>query len=142
MRETALFARVRPRFEEWGTYCRIENTLGSGTWDLHYCFSGQMGWVETKIEHGGEIMFEKFQLNWGKKLLRAGATNMFVLTGSDESHSPMSLYHAKVVMSAPTYLYKKWTVIKVQDLVPTLYLSKPYDWAKLKQVLSNPFTSS
>ena len=58
---------------------RIENALGNGTPDVHYCHNGHSGWIELKAEQTfpNKIDFEPGQPLWHEKYWRSGG-NCFV----------------------------------------------------------------
>lgn len=140
MLETALFARLSPKLKAWGAVDRVENSIASGMWDCHTCFSGVSGWVETKMEKGGKLYFERFQLNFARRQLQAGATNLFVIAGRDARNGYMGVYHATTVLTAPRTVERKWQTVRVEDLEPCLEMTKQYDWDALRLLLSSPFT--
>jgi hypothetical protein len=140
MLESALYARIRPKLNTWGTLDRIENATGSGMADIHYCIDGQMGWIETKMEHGGALHFERFQLNWLNRQVKAGATNVFVMYGRHSRDGHMEVAHASAVLAAPRHVDRKWHVVMAEDVVPALVMTKQYDWDALRLLLSSPYT--
>lgn len=139
MLETALFARIKPSLARWGKYSRIENSVESGTWDTFYTIEGQAGWIETKVEKGGMLYFEKFQPNWARGYLNAGLTNLFVLAALGDK-GRMEVYHASTVVEAPLEVYGKWRRVSTEELLPELVMTRPYDWEALRLLLSSPFT--
>jgi hypothetical protein len=140
MRETKLWSRLEPHFKHWGEFSRVENAIEPGMWDIHYCIDGQLGWLETKIVHSNLLYFEKFQLPWGRRYWRTGATNMFVIAGFEGLSGLMYIYHVKEITSAPKTLDRKFVVINIEDINPQISLEKPYNWEVLRQLLSDPFT--
>jgi hypothetical protein len=140
MLETALFARLAPKLKAWGAVDRVENLIASGMWDCHTCFNGVCGWVETKMEKSGKLYFERFQLNFASRQLRAGATNLFVIAGRDARDGYMGVYHASTVLAVPRTVERKWLTIWVEDLEPCLEMRKTYDWDALRLLLSSPYT--
>lgn len=139
MLETALYARIQPKLKSWGALDRVENTMGSGMWDIHLCCDGVHNWVETKMEKGGKLYFERFQLQFATRLTRAGATNLFVIAGRDSRNGHMGVYHASALLAAPRMIERKWHVIQVEDLEPCLTMTKSYDWDALRLLLSSPY---
>lgn len=135
MREDKLYARLRPYLKKWGNIERIENSVSSGIWDIHYCIDGQLGWIETKIEKGGLLYFEKFQPSFGRRMQRAGCENLYVMT-SGPNYDEIRVYLAHVVLSAPMTKKGKWTVVKTEDIPAFLILKKPYDWEMLRSLLT------
>lgn len=144
MLESKLYGRVRPKLDSWGEIQRIENATNPGVWDIFYTAEGQMNWIETKIVKAREghdcLWFEKFQLPWGRRFFRAGASNLFVLSGYDDDRGTMHVWHVKEVINAPTSLYKKWTLVRLEDLNAIMELRKPYDWAALRTLLTTQYT--
>lgn len=138
MRETALYARLKPKFTAWGAHSRVENTIESGTWDVFYCFNGVMGWIETKMDKGGDLYFEKFQIPWGRRYHSEGATQMFVMAGVGVGKD-MKVYHVGELVKAPTRVHKKWTVVNIADMTPCLEMERPYRWDVLRTLLITPF---
>lgn len=141
MLETALFARLAPKLKAWGAVDRVENSIASGMWDCHTVFSGVSGWVETKMEKGGKLYFERFQLNFARRQLQAGATNLFVIAGRDARDGYMAVYHATALLDAQRTVERKWQTVRVEDLEPCLEMRKAYDWDALKSLLSSRYTS-
>ncbi len=142
MREDKLYARVRPHLQKWGAISRIENYAEPGTWDIFYGSSGQMNWIETKVIHGQEIMFEKFQLPWGRRFFKEGVSNLFILAGFEDNTGFMMVYHVKEVINAPTYTKpnkKDKVYINIGNLNPIFGLSRPYDWDPLRTLLSTQY---
>jgi hypothetical protein len=140
MLETALFARLSPKLKAWGAVDRVENSQGSGMWDCHTRFEGIGGWIETKMEKGGKLYFERFQPNFARRQLRAGATNLFVIAGRDSRNGYMAVYHASTVLAAPMTFERKWKTVRVEDLEPCLEMTKQYNWDALRLLLSSPYT--
>lgn len=125
MKETKLYAKLRPQLIKWGVCDRVENTLGSGMSDVFYNIGGNVGWIETKVAKGNEIYFEKFQPNWMRKHVRAGFQYMFVVVM--DRHEAISLYRASQVIDAPMYPKNDWLVVQIDDLpLPLLKMEKPY----------------
>jgi hypothetical protein len=140
MLETALYARIQPKLKAWGALDRVENTMGSGMWDIHLCCGGVHNWVETKMEKSGELFFERFQLSFARRQMNSGATNLFVVAGRDSRNGHMGVYHASTLLAAPRTLKAKWHVIRVEDLEPCLEMTKAYDWDALRLLLSSRYT--
>jgi hypothetical protein len=140
MKETALYARLNPKLKSFGCVDRVENSISSGMWDIHATFSGISTWIETKMEKGGKLYFERYQLGWGKRHLQAGATNLFVIAGRDSRDGYMGVYHASTVLAAPRTVERKWQTVRVEDLEPCLEMRKLYDWDALRLLLTSPFT--
>jgi len=139
MRENKLWNRLSPKLKHWGEVSRVENAVEPGMWDIFYTFEGQMGWLETKIVHSNKLYFEKFQIPWGRRYWRKGANQMFILAGLEDTAGTIGIYHVKEIVNAPTSLDRKWTVISLLDLNPQVWLTKPYDWERLRLLLSTPF---
>jgi len=140
MLESALYARLQPKFKQFGSVDRVENSMGSGMWDIHLCCSGVHNWVETKMEKGGKLYFERFQLQFARRLTNAGATNMFVIAGRDARNGYMGVYHASTLLAAPRTVDRKWQTVLVEDLEPCLEMTKAYDWDALRLLLSSQYT--
>lgn len=140
MLETALFSRLRPKLKEWGEFSRIENSVESGTWDTFYCIDGQQGWIETKVEKGGHLYFEKFQPNWARRFYRAGLDNMFIIAALEKDFNDMGVYHVRELLEANREPYRKWVRVITANLAPQLVLTKPYDWESLRLLLADRFT--
>lgn len=136
MLETSLYSRVKPHLDKWGSHSRVENTVEPGMWDIHYCFNGMFGWIETKVEHQGKLYFEKFQLPWGQRYQRAGALKLFVLASLAGEKSPMALYHSSTVLKATRTPERKWITVRTSDLDPLLVMTKKYDWDALRLYLT------
>ncbi len=140
MIDGGLYQRLRPKLNAWGEVSRVENSIESGMWDIFYMIEGQYNWLETKAEHSGFLYFERFQLNWARRFLRAGATNLFVVAALEGHGDIMEIYPAQKVVTAPREIYRKWQRIKTSDLNAIQRMRKPYDWEVLRTLLSRPFT--
>lgn len=144
MRENKLYARVRPKLNEWGAVCRVENTAEPGTWDIFYGAEGQMNWIETKIVHSDEMMFEKFQIPWGSRFFKAGISNLFVLAGIGEGRDlRMLIYHVKEIVNAPRYTKpnkKDKVYLNINDLNPIFGMDRYSSWDPLRTLLTTQYT--
>jgi hypothetical protein len=130
--ETILYARLRTHIEEWGACSRVENIVEGGMFDIFYCIEGRMGWIETKIEHNGKILFERFQFPWARKYQRVGA-RLFVIV--QLKNGDIAIYPIDEILKAPREQYQKWLRLNISDLAAIDILSKPFYWARLRQVL-------
>jgi len=129
---------VKPRFEEWGDHCRIENAVGSGMPDINYAFWPRQGWCETKVVHSGKLFFEKFQLPWMKKRLRhTEGKDLWVLALDKDG---VKLYAAADIVAAPREKIRKWNVVKTADITPVAIVKKPQDWLAVHQAILYGFT--
>lgn len=135
MRETALYGRLRPKLNAWGAVDRVENALGSGMWDIAACVDGRHCWVETKMDHGKGLHFERFQLVWLRRQLRAGSTSCYLIYGLSSRKSMVVVEGAELVR-APVRVSGKWTVVDPADLKPALVMTPPYDWDTLRRLLA------
>jgi hypothetical protein len=137
MKETDLFARIRPHLAGHGEYDRVENSLGSGMPDIFYNLSGITGWIETKLMRSGLLKFEKFQPNWIRKHNRAGLNRIFVVA-MDERET-IHVWYARDVISAPATVIGKWVTYRVEDIVePELLIYRPYNrWDEFRQLLKS-----
>lgn len=135
MKETDFFAILRPKFDQWGTYDRVENSLGSGMSDVHYTIRGVSGWVETKVAKAGKIYFEKFQPNWMRKHIREGQSHIFVCVLDEDK--TILLYRSSEIIDVPREVYKKWTVATIADLPePEVRMPKPHRmWDRILSAL-------
>ena len=74
MNETAFWNKLREELPDGGHYTRVENLVGPGTPDVHYCVSSRSGWMEVKytdkfpLEHPVLVS----QMIWLEQHLRAG----------------------------------------------------------------------
>jgi hypothetical protein len=131
---------VKPRFEDWGDHCRIENAVGSGMPDINYAFWPRQGWCETKVVHGGKLFFEKFQLPWFRKRLRhTGGKDLWVLAYDKDA---TKLYAAADLIEAPREKIRKWTVVRTADVVPLILVKCPGDWLAVRRAMLYEFTPS
>lgn len=137
MKETKLYAKLKPHFDQWGIVDRVENALGSGMSDIFYNFSGNVGWIETKLMKKGELYFEKFQPNWIRRHVRQGFPRMFIIAMDEEE--TIYLWNAIDVISTQPRSYGKWTVYDAEEArMPLLMMTKPYSsngWAMMRQSL-------
>jgi hypothetical protein len=133
MKETNLFARLRPHLAAWGEYDRVENTVGSGMADIYYNIGGHTGWIETKVAKGDLIMFEKFQLNWIRKHHRQGA-RLFVMVL--DKQGAIHLYPAGVILNAQVFSKEKWVCIDQRTLPRVFSMLPPYkSWKSIRDIL-------
>lgn len=141
MLETALYSRIRPKLQAWGEVSRVENSIESGMPDVFFMCGGQYNWIETKVDHAGELYYERFQPGWHRRYIRAGATNLFCMTSVEGSRScEMNVYHMADLVKAPFTHRGKWYIFRTEDLTPILTMRKTYDWDPLRLLLSKPFT--
>lgn len=135
MKETKLYAKLRPHLVQWGACDRIENVLGSGISDVFYNIKGRVGWLETKVAKGGDVYFEKFQPNWMRKHLRCGFQHIFIVV-LDKKESIL-LYSASDIVQAPMYPKDDWLIVQLSDLPrPLLEMPSPYRaWDLFRQAL-------
>lgn len=130
---------VKPRFDEWGDHCRIENAVGSGMPDINYAFAPRrQGWCETKVIHSGKIFFEKFQLPWMKKRLRhTEGKDLWVLALDKDG---VKLYAAADLIEAPREKIRKWTVVRTANVAPLVWVKRPEDWQAVHRAMLYEFT--
>lgn len=134
MKETKLYAKLRPQLLSWGECDRVENSLGSGMSDVHYNIAGTLGWIETKVAKGDWVYFEKFQPNWMMKHARLGARIFIIVLDKFET---IRVYRAEEALGPKREVYGKWQRVRVKDLPPCLCLDPPYrDWGPVKQMLT------
>lgn len=135
MKETKLYAKLRPQLIKWGQVDRVENVLGSGMSDIFYNIAGSVGWIETKVAHGNLVYFEKFQPNWMRKHLRAGFNRMFVVV-LDRQQS-IRLYRASDAISVKMTPRDNWLVADYTEMPkPEVLLTSPYkDWDSFRSAL-------
>lgn len=135
MKETSLWAKLRPNLAAWGECDRVENAVGSGMSDVFYNIDGKTGWIETKVAKGELIYFEKFQPGWIAKHHRLGA-RMFVMV-IDKAET-IHLYPAGVILKAPRTPVGKWTTVDMRDLPPVFNMPKPYkSWRSIRDLLTS-----
>jgi hypothetical protein len=136
VKETKLYAKIRPYLQRWGEFDRVENAAGSGMADVFYNIDGKTGWIETKVSHGHSIFFEKFQPQWLGKHRRLGARIFVLVLDSDEA---IRLYDAADVVKAPRSAQGKWVTVSMNDLgPPELIMPKPYrSWDLMCGILSS-----
>lgn len=133
MRETKLFAKLKPHLMTWGEYDRVENVLGSGMSDVFYNIGGITGWIETKVAKGDLVYFEKFQPNWMRKHVRLGARVFVMILDKREI---IHLYPAGVVLKAPSSSLDKWITVDMKTLPPAFKMDPPYRaWKSIRDIL-------
>ncbi|HEX9430276.1 MAG TPA: hypothetical protein VF944_07830 [Candidatus Bathyarchaeia archaeon] len=135
MRETKLYAKLRPHLMVWGECDRVENAVSSGMSDVFYNIGGKTGWIETKVTKGDLIYFEKFQPNWIAKHSRLGA-RMFVLVM--DRRDTIHLYPAGVILKAPRVPYEKWITVNMNELPTVFNMEPPYrSWNSVRDILTS-----
>jgi hypothetical protein len=133
MRETKLYARLRPQLVKWGEVDRVENSAGVGMPDVYYNIEGVQGWLETKVAKGPVVYFERFQLPWMRRHVKQGNHRIFVVVLIEPDQ--IMVCRASQVVQAPRASYNKWVTVAVEDLEPEFVLTRPYKWSKLRQTL-------
>lgn len=135
MKETKLYAKIRPKISDWGICDRVENIVLSGMSDIFYNIDGCVGWLETKVAKGNDIYFEKFQPNWLKKHWRNGFRRLFIVVM--DKHESIHVYRAEVLFDVPKRAKSDWIIVSMDDLPdPEVLLTKPYnDWASFRTAL-------
>ena len=135
MKETKLYAKLRPNLMAWGECDRVENVLGSGMSDVFYNIGGKTGWLETKVAKGDLIYFEKFQPNWISKHHRQGARIFVVVMDRLET---IHFYPAGIILKAPRKPYEKWITVDMKDLPPVFNMPAPYrSWRSVREILTS-----
>lgn len=133
MKETALFAKLRPQLANWGEYDRVENSAGSGMSDVFYNIGGRTGWIEMKVAHGDLIYFEKFQPQWMRKHVKQGA-RIFVMVM--DKREAIHLYPAGVILAARMFPKEKWTCVDQTELPRVFCMEPPYrSWRSVRDIL-------
>lgn len=125
---------AHPPLKKAGEFERVENAQGVGTADVSYAMNGVQGWIETKVEKGGHLYFEKFQIPWLLRR-RSHAEHIYVLAYFPKT-SAVVLYDPQQLMWAEREVHGKWTRVRAQDLPDIMTLSRPYAWHKLIEKLS------
>lgn len=136
MRESKLYQRINSHLKRWGAHDRVENVIVSGMADVYYCFDSKSGWIETKVEHSGLLYFERFQIPWMIRHLRAQTPRLFVMAALEGNGDMMALYKASTIVEAPRDQKGKWQVVRTNDLVAELLMKKPYNWDELRLELT------
>lgn len=116
--------------------CRIENTAGTGIFDVNGCRAGREVWIELKVFHGNRVHFRNSQRIWGLRRASVGG-NLYVLIRHDNGlgGAVMLLYSAMAVFNVA---YKsepggKSFSILSNDMPEPLYrCSKPFRWDGLR----------
>lgn len=135
MRESELYAKLRPHLASWGEVDRIENIVGSGIADVFYSISGKCGWIETKVAKGDLIYFEKFQPNWLRKHHRQHVRLFVVVLDSDLA---IRFYPAGVILKAPQRAEKDKIVVDMRDMPKVFTMPTPYrSWASVRDILTS-----
>jgi hypothetical protein len=125
---------VGPAIRAEGVCSRVENSAEGGTPDVSYALYGYQGWIETKIVRAGKLHFEKFQIPWMRKRLRAtNGVGVYVLC---TDFKVVWLFDAIDVVQAPKTLHEKWTVVYLSDLTPVATLTKPWRWSVINAILA------
>jgi hypothetical protein len=136
MNETEFSANyVVPKIRKWGGHAeRIENAATTGTPDINYALFPAQGWLETKVLKSGFLYFERFQIPWFSKRLRATGGHYVWVLATDQVSA--FLYSATSILAAPREPYKKWVRVRSSDLqaVETVPLSG--SWAAVKPHLT------
>ena len=115
-------------------WCRLENLVGSGMADVNGCSrQGVAAWIETKIIHGNQIKFQRFQPAWLLKRL-SFRDRVFVLARKDDT---LFLWGGnalqRLLLSVEPRQDGKILVADYREKRPSLILSKPFPWWQLEQ---------
>lgn len=132
MKETKLYAKLRPHLEKWGACDRVENELGSGMPDIFYGIDEVGGWIETKVAKGQYIYFEKFQLPWMRNHLKSGFSRIWIIVLHDDD---IKAWPAKKIVFQPVEAYEKWTIMDVRELPAPFWSSYTHSWDSLRATL-------
>lgn len=133
MKETKLYAKLRPHLLSWGECDRVENIVGSGMSDVFYNIGGRTGWIETKVAKGDTVYFEKFQPQWLGKHARLGARIYVMILDKNEA---IHLCHANVILKLPRTPVGKWTTVSMNDLPKGFSMEPPYrSWNMVRDLL-------
>ena len=84
MNETNLFNRFKRVVP--GTSSRMENTVGTGMFDVNYLQDGVESWCELKVLKGvrdPKIIIRGRQVAWAKKRYEHKAANLFFMAAND-----------------------------------------------------------
>lgn len=89
--------KVYPNVKNWGHFCRIENSVGTGQGDVNYCVDGSEGWLELKV-WPREIL--PTQVNWSTLRLRAGGTIWVMVQVKDDIYivNPLAYSRAQTAL--------------------------------------------
>src|SRR3954470_1689211 len=110
LRESHLYQRIEPKLNQWGAATRIENALAGSLPDIIYCIKGTVGFIETKLEKGGQLYFEKFQIPWAIRQLKAGCRHLFVVAMPDYDDTTLLVYDYENIVATPRFMRGKWKV--------------------------------
>lgn len=135
MLESKFYAKMRPHFKNWGEHSRVENSIESGMPDIFYCFGGEQGWIETKVEKQGWVYFEIFQPNWIRRYTRVGA-KISILVMREDDYTILA-YRGSQLNHGLLQPHKKKRRAHLLDLgTPALTLTPPYNWLTLRLLLT------
>lgn len=132
VKESDLYHKLKPHLETWGACSRVENTLEGGMFDIFYGIEGNSGWIETKLDHNGKILFERFQIPWARKYSSVGVRLFVIILLKNQD---IAVCDIDDILNAPRESYQKWIRISIKDLTPREILSKPFYWGNLRRIL-------
>jgi hypothetical protein len=126
-----MWSLVRDKFpKEWHT-CRLENTVGSGMFDINCCHAGKEAWIDLKAASGNWIVVKNSQRTFAHERHRAGNDRTFFLVRREDE---LLLYQASDVVAAqytPLTDGKGFRVNLNHVADPLLTTHKPFDWNSL-----------
>ncbi len=102
-------------------WMRIENSIGSGMFDINACYQGTEFWVELKEVYTIGVLLRPSQHAWAFQRAKAGS-KLFVL--GFEQHGPMYIYKPPFTVEP----YRRW--LKV--ISPPCY--KTSNWKTLLEI--------
>lgn len=113
---------------------RVENAAETGTPDINYAIFPTQGWIETKVAKSGFLYFEKFQIPWFRKRIRAtGGHHTWVLATEQVS---AFLYSATEILAAPREPYKKWVRVRLSDVKAVASVPLAGSWGPVTDFLT------
>lgn len=141
VKESYFWTQVKGGLTDLTTHmCRIENTAGTGIFDVNACSSGVEVWVELKVFHGNILKFRTSQRVWAAVRTVAGAKNLFVLARKDDwsGGTVMYLYRAEEVFKVPSKVStdgKSFSILFADLPTPLLSCKKPFKWSDVRRIL-------
>ena len=135
--ETFFRNHVKPFLDEHGRFDRLENILGTVP-DISYSLRGAAnvhGWLELKIKHAsGHLYFEKFQLPWFQRRLRATNRGLWIIATDGFK---LFLFHPQQLLPLPKTTKGKWTLVDVSKVESHIPPELPWPWDMVWQKLAN-----
>lgn len=117
MNESDFYSRlVGPNLDKFGHVVRVENTVGVGCPDVHFCNRGRTAWIELKVAKAGRLVFQKPQIPWMRKHARHGGRACVLFLSEDEKR--LSVLHARNLLNTSPKPVGRWVYLELEQVEP------------------------